>query len=116
MHSRLRTLDFPHAYSVADSYQTTFKIYGSSIYKSISTMENRAPRACKLQRLKASRGNGTNKFRSVRSFRGELSAVARAHTRDAFVLRQEMSMKTRGWRNFIFTIKQNKQNTFLCSP
>jgi len=48
------------------------------------------------QGLKASRGNGTNEFCSVRLFRRELSAVARAHTRDAFVLRQTMSIKTQG--------------------
>lgn len=63
-------------------------------------MEDRAPRLqVAWQGLKASRGNGANEFCSVRSFRRELSTVARAHTRDAFLLRQEMSIKTQGWRN-----------------
>lgn len=64
----------------------------------ISTMEDRAPRCLQIawQQLKASRDNCANEFRSVRLFRGELNAVARAHTREAFVLRQEMSIKTQG--------------------
>jgi len=56
-------------------------------------MKDRAPRLqVAWQGLKASRSNGANEFRSdFRSFRGELNAVARAHTRDAFVSHQEMS-------------------------
>ena len=57
------------------------------------------------QRLKASRGNEYS-YLSIPSFRGELSAAARAHTRDAFVPRQEMSIKTQEWRNIACQLEQ----------
>jgi len=89
---RLRIQYFSHAYFIGDNYQRRFEIC-SLIYKSISTMKDRAPRLqVAWQGLKASRDNGANEFRSdFHSFHGELNAVARAHTRDAFVPRQEMS-------------------------
>lgn len=43
------------------------------------------------QRMKASRRNGANESHSARIFHRKLHTVARAHTRDTFVLRdQEM--------------------------